>query len=81
MSCKDRSHDHFYTLDALEKAKNNLPIEKVYHKHFKAIVSVHLEKLRTKCMYLTYINTGICLSSYTDDISIEEASPNPDGKC
>ena len=30
-------------------------------KHVKVVASVHLENSRTKCMYLAYINTGICL--------------------
>ena len=74
---RGRSHDHFYTLDGLYKAKKTPGYWKYITKHFKAIVSVHLEKFKNQ-MYIHkhwYMPT-----SYKEDISIDQASPNPDGK-
>ena len=72
------------TLDGLQKAKKNLATESTSPNILKPFCQFIWKNSRTKCMYLAYKNTGIympiIIRIYTDDVSVDQASPNPDGK-
>ena len=62
------------------EGKKKTGYRKYITKHYKAIVSVHLEKLKNKMHVSSLQKHRYMPIIITDDISIDQASTNPDRK-